>query len=106
MDVDNSIVQANQRKGRTGRTCDGIVYRLVPRNHFLKLEKFETPAMQLLSLRKQVLMILCASSKALNDPAGFPNLIVPTYDRRDCKAYLLSGHEVDEDSFCFIRGSE
>ncbi|KAG6552670.1 hypothetical protein Mapa_005617 [Marchantia paleacea] len=62
--------QANQRKGRTGRTCDGVVYRMVPRNLFLRFEKFETPAMQLISLKKQVLMILTSVSKALNDPSA------------------------------------
>ncbi|KAL0371451.1 UNVERIFIED_CONTAM: DExH-box ATP-dependent RNA helicase DExH8 [Sesamum angustifolium] len=36
--------QAEQRKGRTGRTCDGHVYRL------------------------QVLLICCAESKAINEP--------------------------------------
>ncbi|KAL2629665.1 hypothetical protein R1flu_014351 [Riccia fluitans] len=60
--------QANQRKGRTGRTCDGVVYRMVPRNVFLKFDKFETPAMQLVSLRKQALLILTAVSKAINEP--------------------------------------
>ncbi|OAE27235.1 hypothetical protein AXG93_473s1060 [Marchantia polymorpha subsp. ruderalis] len=62
--------QANQRKGRTGRTCDGVVYRMVPRNMFLRFDKFETPAMQLISLKKQVLMILTSVSKALNDPSA------------------------------------
>ncbi|CAM6114827.1 unnamed protein product [Calypogeia fissa] len=63
-----SKAQADQRKGRTGRTCDGTVYRLIPRNHWVRFQGFETPAIQLLSLRKQVLMIICATSKALNDP--------------------------------------
>ncbi len=61
-------VKAEQRKGRTGRTCDGTVYRLVTRDVFHTFEKFETPQMQLLSLRKQVLIIASAESKAMNDP--------------------------------------
>lgn len=60
--------QADQRKGRTGRTCDGQVFRLVSRHLFDSFDKYEKPAMQKLSLRKQVLTISCAASKAINDP--------------------------------------
>ncbi|KAJ7297308.1 hypothetical protein O6H91_Y065900 [Diphasiastrum complanatum] len=60
--------QADQRKGRTGRTCSGIVFRMVPRSVYSLFEKFETPAMQLVSLRKQFLMLACAKSRAINDP--------------------------------------
>ncbi|XP_043710636.1 DExH-box ATP-dependent RNA helicase DExH8 [Telopea speciosissima] len=60
--------QAEQRKGRTGRTCDGQIYRLVTRSFFNKLNEFERPAILRLSLRQQVLMICCAESKAINDP--------------------------------------
>lgn len=60
--------QAEQRKGRTGRTCDGKVYRLVTRSFFNGLEDHEHPAILKLSLRLQVLLICCAESKAINDP--------------------------------------
>ena len=60
--------QADQRKGRTGRTCDGQVFRLVSRRLFDSFDKYEKPEMQKLSLRKQVLMISCAASKSMNDP--------------------------------------
>ncbi|XP_042518041.1 DExH-box ATP-dependent RNA helicase DExH8 [Macadamia integrifolia] len=60
--------QADQRKGRTGRTCDGQIYRLVTRSFFNKLNEYERPAILRLSLRQQVLMICCAESKAINDP--------------------------------------
>ncbi|KAJ7297307.1 hypothetical protein O6H91_Y065900 [Diphasiastrum complanatum] len=60
--------KADQRKGRTGRTCSGIVFRMVPRSVYSLFEKFETPAMQLVSLRKQFLMLACAKSRAINDP--------------------------------------
>ncbi|KAJ4968840.1 hypothetical protein NE237_015541 [Protea cynaroides] len=60
--------QADQRKGRTGRTCDGQIYRLVTRSFFNKLKEYERPAILRLSLRQQVLMICCAESKAINDP--------------------------------------
>ncbi|XP_031497859.1 DExH-box ATP-dependent RNA helicase DExH8 isoform X2 [Nymphaea colorata] len=60
--------QADQRKGRTGRTCDGMIYRLVSRSFYSNLEEFERPALLRLSLRKHVLMICCSGSKAINDP--------------------------------------
>ncbi|KAK7270196.1 hypothetical protein RIF29_23165 [Crotalaria pallida] len=60
--------QAEQRKGRTGRTCDGTVYRLVTGSFFNNLEDHESPAILKLSLRVQVLSICCADSKAINDP--------------------------------------
>ncbi|KAI3693525.1 hypothetical protein L1987_76469 [Smallanthus sonchifolius] len=60
--------QAEQRRGRTGRTCDGEVYRLVTEPFFGQLEKFETPSILKLSLRQQVLLTTCAESRAINDP--------------------------------------
>lgn len=60
--------QAEQRRGRTGRTCDGHVYRLVTQSFFSNLEDFESPAILKLSLRQQVLQICCAESRAINDP--------------------------------------
>ncbi|CAN6468365.1 unnamed protein product [Victoria cruziana] len=60
--------QADQRKGRTGRTCDGMIYRLVSQSFFSNLEEYERPALLRLSLRKHVLMICCSGSKAINDP--------------------------------------
>eukprot|EP00250_Pteridium_aquilinum_P027313 c3464_g1_i1 orf=105-3227(+) len=63
--------QADQRKGRTGRTCDGQVFRMVPMNKFHEFTEFEKPAIQLLSLREQVLTISCSESKAINDPKVF-----------------------------------
>ncbi|KAD3068668.1 hypothetical protein R6Q59_017306 [Mikania micrantha] len=60
--------QAEQRRGRTGRTCDGEVYRLVTEPFFGQLEKFEAPSILKLSLRQQVLLITCAESRAINDP--------------------------------------
>ncbi|KAL0420033.1 UNVERIFIED_CONTAM: DExH-box ATP-dependent RNA helicase DExH8 [Sesamum radiatum] len=60
--------QAEQRKGRTGRTCDGHVYRLVTGSFYGQLEDYESPAILKLSLRQQVLLICCAESKAINEP--------------------------------------
>lgn len=40
-------------QGRTGRTCDGVVYRLLPRRLFLEhLPQFEAPHLTLLHLRR------------------------------------------------------
>lgn len=63
-------MQADQRRGRTGRTCDGHVYRLVKRSFYTQLEDYEPPAILRLSLRQQVLLLCCAESKAINDPKG------------------------------------
>lgn len=60
--------QADQRRGRTGRTCDGHVYRLVKGSFYGQLEDYEPPAILRLSLRQHVLLLCCAESKAINDP--------------------------------------
>ncbi|GLU16850.1 hypothetical protein SLE2022_332590 [Rubroshorea leprosula] len=60
--------QAEQRRGRTGRTCDGHVYRLVTKSFFSELADYECPAILRLSLRQQVLQICCSESKSINDP--------------------------------------
>ncbi|CAL2281207.1 unnamed protein product [Prunus armeniaca] len=60
--------QADQRRGRTGRTCDGQIYRLVTRPFFIQFDEYEGPSVLRLSLRLQVLQICCAESKAINDP--------------------------------------
>ncbi|PRQ26379.1 putative RNA helicase transcription factor C3H family [Rosa chinensis] len=60
--------QADQRRGRTGRTCDGQIYRLVTRSFYGQLEDYEGPSILRLSLRMQVLHICCSDSKAINDP--------------------------------------
>lgn len=64
------ISQAEQRRGRTGRTCDGVVYRMVTGSFYGQLDDYESPAIQKLSLRLQVLLICCAESKIINDPKG------------------------------------
>ncbi|KQK03657.1 hypothetical protein BRADI_2g09177v3 [Brachypodium distachyon] len=60
--------QAEQRKGRTGRTCDGQIYRLVTGPFYKSFDDHEHPAILRLSLREQVLMVCCAESRAMNDP--------------------------------------
>ncbi|CAK9175327.1 unnamed protein product [Ilex paraguariensis] len=60
--------QADQRRGRTGWTCDGQIFRLVTRLFFNQLQDHEPPAILRLSLRQQVLLLCCSESKAINDP--------------------------------------
>ncbi|KAL4443764.1 hypothetical protein ABPG75_011501 [Micractinium tetrahymenae] len=61
--------QCDQRKGRTGRTCDGVVYRLLPRRVFLEhLPQFEAPHLTLLHLRRETLGLLCAASPLMSNP--------------------------------------
>lgn len=60
--------QAEQRRGRTGRTCNGHVYRLVTKSFYSDLKEYECPAIMRLSMRQQVLQICCAESKSINDP--------------------------------------
>ncbi|KAK3163551.1 hypothetical protein QOZ80_1AG0005160 [Eleusine coracana subsp. coracana] len=61
--------QAEQRKGRTGRTCDGQIYRLVTGKFYRSLNDHEYPAILRLSLREQVLMVCCAEPRSMNDPS-------------------------------------
>ncbi|KAL6626494.1 hypothetical protein ACP70R_030220 [Stipagrostis hirtigluma subsp. patula] len=60
--------QAEQRKGRTGRTCDGHIYRLVTGTFYSSLNDHEYAAILRLSLREQVLMACCAEPRSMNDP--------------------------------------
>ena len=61
----------DQRKGRTGRTCPGTVFRLVHRGHFVNLQRYETPALTLSSCRNEVLSLLCSTNKVMNErPSG------------------------------------
>ncbi|CAO2185089.1 unnamed protein product [Urochloa humidicola] len=62
--------QAEQRKGRTGRTCDGQIYRLVTGTFYSSLNDHEYPAILRLSLREQVLMVCCAEPRSMNDPSA------------------------------------
>lgn len=75
--------QLDQRKGRTGRTCDGVVYRMLPRGMYAELAGYEVPAVKMLSLRKQALVLACAQSKVLQDPHFiFGHCLDPPEDSR------------------------
>ncbi|XP_051141557.1 DExH-box ATP-dependent RNA helicase DExH8 [Andrographis paniculata] len=96
--------QAEQRRGRTGRTCDGFVYRLVTRSFYGHLEDYESPAILKLSLRKQVLLLCCAESKAINDPKALLRKTMDPPDRnvvKDAINLLVSMNALEQTS---IRG--
>jgi hypothetical protein len=64
-----SQAQCEQRRGRTGRTCAGTVYRLIPAAAYrTALEKYEPPAVQLQSLHRTALSLACGESKRMRSP--------------------------------------
>jgi HrpA-like RNA helicase len=58
--------QSDQRKGRAGRLRDGVIWRMMPRELYETLDKFETPAIKLLNLAKPVLLLLASKSPLLH----------------------------------------
>ncbi|KAJ3693726.1 hypothetical protein LUZ60_009206 [Juncus effusus] len=87
--------QAEQRKGRTGRTCDGQIFRLVPSSFYNNLEDHEFPAILRLSLRDQVLTICCADSKAINDPKVLLGKVLDPPDPQTIHSALQSLLEME-----------
>ena len=53
----SSKASCKQRAGRTGRVCDGIVFRLVEKDFFDKFSDYSTPEIQRSSLDKLILRI-------------------------------------------------
>ncbi|XP_009799464.1 DExH-box ATP-dependent RNA helicase DExH8 isoform X1 [Nicotiana sylvestris] len=91
--------QADQRRGRTGRTCDGHVYRLVKRSFYTQLEDYEPPAILRLSLRQQILLLCCAESKAINDPKVLLRKALDTPDPKvveDALSLLVDLHALQK----------
>ena len=60
--------QAKQRKGRTGRTCDGVLFRLVPFPTYESFQNYEIPSLVASSLRNSSLKLLAAENKTMKDP--------------------------------------
>ena len=59
----------DQRRGRTGRTCSGKVYRLVHQSFYNnEMEEYEQPKLGLASCRDEVLSLLSSKNKVMSDP--------------------------------------
>lgn len=52
-----SQASCNQRAGRTGRVCDGFVFRMIEKEFFFSLPKYSTPEIQRCSLDRLILRI-------------------------------------------------
>ena len=59
----------DQRRGRTGRTCNGKVYRLVYQSFYNNdMEEWEQPQLCFSSCREEVLSLLSSKNKVMSDP--------------------------------------
>jgi HrpA-like RNA helicase len=59
----------DQRKGRTGRTCAGRVFRLVHQRFYnIEMEKFEQAQLEIASCRTEILALLSSHNKVMQDP--------------------------------------
>lgn len=75
-----SVSEATQRRGRTGRTCDGKVYRMVPKSVFENFVEYEQPAIIRASLRAEVLLLCSCKSVLLRKPFDVLNLCLSPPD--------------------------
>lgn len=59
-----------QRRGRTGRTCPGRVFRLIDQGYYInQLKPWDMPQLELSSCRNEVMSLLSSSNKVLADPS-------------------------------------
>jgi len=64
----------DQRKGRTGRTCKGRVFRLLPKGYYLsKLADFETPQLTLSDCRNEAMALLSSTVQDISDCVNLLN---------------------------------
>ena len=84
-----SQASANQRKGRCGRTSDGICIRLYSEADFLSRPEFTEPEILRTNLASVILQM---TNIGLGDVAGFPFVEPP--DRRNIKDGLDLLHEL------------
>lgn len=61
----------DQRRGRTGRTCAGRVFRLVNQRFYNNyFNKWDQPQITLASCREEILVLLSSTNKILSNPQG------------------------------------
>jgi len=61
----------DQRRGRTGRTCPGKVFRLVNNGFYInRLESWDEPQLLLSSCQNEVLSLLTSEHRVVSDPVG------------------------------------
>lgn len=63
----------DQRQGRTGRTCAGRVFRLLPKRFYLSdnsVPTFETPQLTLSDCRNEVMSLLSSTFSEISDCVG------------------------------------
>lgn len=59
----------DQRRGRTGRTCTGRVFRLVYESFYNNhMEKFEKPQLEVASCRDEALSLLSSKNQVISNP--------------------------------------
>ena len=59
----------DQRRGRTGRTCPGRVFRLLNQSFYInQLTEWDQPQIELASCRDEVLSLLSSTNKVMSDP--------------------------------------
>ena len=59
----------DQRRGRTGRTCAGRAFRLVPEGFYNnEMEPYESPRLGLASCRDEVLSLVSSRNRVTSDP--------------------------------------
>jgi HrpA-like RNA helicase len=96
---------ADQRKGRTGRTCPGRVFRLVTQHFYIQtLEQWDVPQLSMSSCHNEVLAMVCADGRlGLDDPRTFfKECLDPpeTYALEDAIRYLVdmgACHEIEQE---------
>ncbi|KAL7543042.1 hypothetical protein ACHAXR_012343 [Thalassiosira sp. AJA248-18] len=82
----------DQRRGRTGRTCSGKVFRLVYQSFYNNsMEQWEQPKLCLASCRDEVLSLLSSNNKVMSDPKSLLKKCIdppPTVHVTDAIEYL------------------
>lgn len=84
----------DQRRGRTGRTCSGRVFRLVHENFFNNhMEIFERPQLEVASCRDEALSLLSSKNKVMSNPTTLLRKCLdppPADNVADALEYLVS----------------